>query len=109
MTVELIARGRLPLPVDILAMADSEDQDGSRLLLHFANDAVIADTVPPKSFFLSVQRFAELARILEMLNALSEVPNDFGLPSTVQFNDLFLSGPRNLSAPSQGGAPTLPG
>lgn len=96
-----------PSPLDIFAVRDFQDQHRDPFILDIANQTEIANPIPPKSAFVTMEGLAPLSWILRGLEPLTEKTNDGLLSWTVEFLDLPFSGPGNLNRPDQACAPVL--
>ena len=99
--VELRLRVTPSAPVHLPSMPHGNCEHDESPVLNIANDAVIADPKAPEAYLASLQRFAEMARVLAPLEALIEpVENPFP-DLRIELAELPLRGIGNLNGPGQ--------
>src|SRR5271169_860640 len=85
-------------------MADAENEHYQSILFECANDAVVADTVPPELTESPLQSFANLAGVFEFSDSLVEKPGNTSRDGFIEFVELSLGFWRNLNVPGHSGA-----
>lgn len=75
--------------VDVLSIAETDDEDHQTLVLDQAHDAIVPDTVSPKARERPVQRLTEPARIVAGSNSLSQKPQNSALDLPIESVELF--------------------
>jgi hypothetical protein len=95
--------------INFAPMPDRNYQYDQGIAFDAANSSVIADPIPPKGFFVSGQRLAELPRIIATFDAFGKIAKNPSLDTAVEspqvLQRLFLK----LNRPGQGVFPLLSG
>lgn len=96
-------------PINVLAVADHQDNHFLAWVLDIADDAIVLRPVAPQALLVSMEHLSHLAGILRGLHSFPKVANNIGLRLAAQLAHLLFGGPAELNVPSQGAAPSLPG
>ena len=93
--------------VDILPMANVQDEDSDFLIQNVTDDSVVAHAVSPKAAFFTVKWLTKLPWVFSSREAISQEAIDGSLAIRVQFGNLLLGRAGEFNPPSQAAAPVL--
>ena len=83
------------------SMPYGHDQHDQPLLLQLTNDAVILHPIPPQSKLAGAKRFAEVARVFGLRDALIHIIEDLALDCPVELLEVFQGSGIVLNRPGQ--------
>ena len=89
------------LPVDIFAPAQAHYQNAQRLIVDFANDAVLSDSITPEISERPAQCFAHATRVFQRGDAAVHVIEDATSGILVELVELPEGTGRVLNRPGQ--------